>query len=100
MCLKVEQELICEIVPVSSEDLVFSVDIPLFKITDHARLEIKKNSKSPFGDYQRKNGRQMQKCSRQIVQEQKLRVEPHLIDIVVRLLELNMLQKHPPVAAA
>ena len=42
----------------------------------------------------------MQKCSRQIVQEQKLRVEPHLIDIVVRLLELNMLQKHPPVAAA
>ena len=93
MCLKVEQELICEIVPVSSEDLVFSVDIPLFKITDHARLEIKKNSKSPFGDYQRKNGRQ-------IVEEQKLRVEPHLIDIVVRLLELNMLQKHPPVAAA
>ena len=47
-----------------------------------------------------KNGRQMRKCSRQIVQEQKLRVEPHLIDIVVRLLELNMLQKHPPVAAA
>ena len=41
MCLKVEQELICEIVPVSSEDLVFSVDIPLFKITDHAGLEIK-----------------------------------------------------------
>ena len=54
MCLKVELELICEIVPVSSEDLVFSVDIPLFKITDHAGLEIKKNSKSPFGDYQRK----------------------------------------------
>ena len=41
MCLKVELELICEIVPVSSEDLVFSVDIPLFKITDHAGLEIK-----------------------------------------------------------
>ena len=34
----------------------------------------------------------MQKCSRQIVQEQKLRLEPHLIDIVVRLLELNALK--------
>ena len=32
-------------------------------------LKLKKNSKSPFGDYQRKNGRQMQKWSRQIVQE-------------------------------
>ena len=63
-------------------------------------LEIKKNSKSPFGDYQRKSDRQMQKCSRRIVQEQKFRLEPHLIDIVVRLLELNTLQKHPPVAAA
>ena len=42
----------------------------------------------------------MQKYSRQIVQEQKLRLEPHLTDIVVRLLELNTLQKHPPVAAA
>ena len=63
-------------------------------------LEIKKNSKSPFGDYQRKNGRQIKKCSRQIVQEQKLRLEPHLIDIVVRLQELNTLQKHPLVAAA
>ena len=51
-----------------------------------AGLEIKKNCKSPFGDYQRKNGRQMQKCSRQLVQEQKLRLEPHLISIVVRLL--------------
>ena len=36
-------------------------------------LKIKKNSKSPFGNYQRKNGRQIQKCSRQVVQEQKLR---------------------------
>ena len=63
-------------------------------------LKIKKNSKWPFGDYQRKNGRQMQKCSPQIAQEQKLRLEPHLIDIVVRLLELNTLQKHPLVAAA
>ena len=34
----------------------------------------------------------MQECSRQIVQEQKLRLEPHLIDIVVRLLELNTLK--------
>ena len=34
----------------------------------------------------------MQKCSRQIVQEQKLRLDPFLIDIVVRLLELNMLK--------
>ena len=57
-----------------------------------AGLEIKKNSKSPFGNHQRKNGRQMQKCSRQLVQEQKLRLEPHLIDIVVRLLELNTLK--------
>ena len=63
-------------------------------------LKIKKNSKWPFSDYQRKNGRQMQKCSPQIAQEQKLRLEPHLIDIVVRLLELNTLQKHPLVAAA
>ena len=36
----------------------------------------------PFGDYQRQNGRQMQKCS-MIVQEQNLRLEPHLIAIVV-----------------
>ena len=36
-------------------------------------LKIKKNSKSPFGNYQRKNGHQIQKCSRQVVQEQKLR---------------------------
>ena len=42
----------------------------------------------------------MQKCSCQVVQEQKLRLEPHLIDIAVRLLELNMLQKYPPVVAA
>ena len=42
----------------------------------------------------------MQKCSCQVVQEQKLRLEPRLIDIVVRLLELNMLQKYPPVVAA
>ena len=48
-------------------------------------LEVKKNSKSPFGDYRRKNGRQMQKCSRQIVEEQKLKLEPHLISIVFRL---------------
>ena len=48
-------------------------------------LELKKNSKSPFGDYQRKNGRQMQKCSRQIVQEQKLKLGPHLIGIVFGL---------------
>ena len=48
-----------------------------------------------------KNGRQIQKLSRQIVQEQKLRSEPHLIGIVVRLLGLNTLQKfHPPVATA
>ena len=33
------------------------------------------------------------KWSRQIVQDQKLRLQPHLIDIVVRLLELNTLQK-------
>lgn len=33
--------------------------------------KLKKNFKSPFGDYQRKNGRQVQKCDRQIVQEQK-----------------------------
>lgn len=39
----------------------------------------------PFGDYQRQNGRQMQKCS-MIVQEQNLRLEPHLIAIVVQLL--------------
>ena len=51
----------------------------------HAGLELKKISKSPFGDYRRKNGRQMQKCSRQIVQEQKLKLEPHLINIVFRL---------------
>ena len=34
----------------------------------YAGLELKKISKSPFGDYRRKTGRQMQKCSRQIVQ--------------------------------
>ena len=61
-------------------------------ITVQQVLKLKKNSKSPFGNHQRKNGRQMQKCSRQIVQEQKLRLEPHLIDIVVRLLELNTLK--------
>ena len=48
-------------------------------------LELKKISKSAFGDYQRKSGRQMQKCSRQIVQEHKLKLEPHLISIVFRL---------------
>ena len=32
-------------------------------------LELKKICKSPFGDYRRKNGRQMQKCRRQIVQD-------------------------------
>ena len=46
---------------------------------DNSGLELKKKSKSPFGDHRRKNGRQMQKCSRQIVQEQKLKLEPHLI---------------------
>ena len=61
-------------------------------ITVQQVSKLKKNSKSPFGNHQRKNGRQMQKCSRQIVQEQKLRLEPHLIDIVVRLLELNTLK--------
>ena len=66
----------------------------------YAGLEIKKNSKSPFGNYQRKNGRQIQKCSCQIVKEQKFRLDPHLIDIVVWLLELNTFQRHPPVAAA
>ena len=66
----------------------------------YAGLEIKKNSKLPFGNYQRKNGCQIQKCSCQIVQEQKLRLDPHLIEIVVWLLELNMFQRHPPVAAA
>ena len=45
----------------------------------------KKISKSPFGDYRRKNGGQMQKCSRQVVQEQKLKLEPHLNSIVFRL---------------
>ena len=50
-----------------------------------AGLELKKISKSPFSDYRRKNGRQMQKCSRQIVEEQKLKLEPHLISIVFRL---------------
>ena len=29
--LKLEQELISEIVPISSQDLLFGVDIPLFK---------------------------------------------------------------------
>ena len=48
-------------------------------------LELKKISKWPFGDYRRKNGRQMQKCSCQIVQEQKLKLEPHLISVVFRL---------------
>lgn len=48
-------------------------------------LEINKNSKLPFGDHQRQNGRQMQKCSHQIAQKQNLRLEPHLIGIVVRL---------------
>ena len=66
----------------------------------YAGLEIKKNSKLPFGNYQRKNGRQIQKCSCQIVNEQKFRLDPHLIDIVVWLLELNTFQRHPPVAAA
>ena len=37
-----------------------------------------KNSKLPFGNYQRPNGRQMQKCSRQIVQEQNLRLVPDI----------------------
>ena len=61
-------------------------------ITVQQVSKLKKNSKSPFGNHQRKNGRQMQKCSHQIVQEQKLRLEPHLIDIVVWLLELNTLK--------
>ena len=34
----------------------------------------------------------MQKCSHQIVQELKFRLEPRLIDIAVQLLELNTLQ--------
>ena len=50
-----------------------------------AGLELKKISKSPFGDYWRKNGHQMQKCSRQIVQEQKLKLGPHLISIAFGL---------------
>ena len=50
-------------------------------IRNSTGLELKKISKSPFGDYRRKNGRQMQKCSRQIVQEQKFK----LISIVFRL---------------
>ena len=54
-------------------------------IRNSTGLELKKISKSPFGDYRRKSGRQMQKCSRQIVQEQKLKLEPHLISIVFRL---------------
>ena len=48
-------------------------------------LELEKISKSPFGDYRRKNGRQIQKCSRQIEQEQKLKLGPHLIGIVFGL---------------
>ena len=35
MCLELEQQLICEIVSVGSRNLLFSVDIPRFKITDH-----------------------------------------------------------------
>jgi len=35
MCLKLEQELISEIAPISSQDLLFSVDIPFLKATDH-----------------------------------------------------------------
>ena len=50
-----------------------------------AVLELKKISKSPFGNYRRKNGRQMQKCSRQIVEEQKLKLGPHLIGVVFGL---------------
>ena len=78
------------------------VGVPTCMPTVLTGLEIeKKNSSRLLGtSYQRKNGRQMPKCSRQIVQEQKLRLEPHLIGVVVRLLELNTLQKHPPVAAA
>ena len=32
------------------------------------RLEIEKNSKSPFDDFQRKNDCQVKKCSHQVVQ--------------------------------
>ena len=61
----------------------------------------KKNQAAYWRLSKKKNGRQIQKWSRQIVQEQKLRSEPHLIGIVVRLLGLNTLQKfHPPVATA
>ena len=48
----------------------------------------------------KKNGRQMQKLKLPESIEQKLRSEPHLIDLVVRLLELNPWRKHPPVTAA
>ena len=41
-------------------------------------MTLKQNSKSPFGNHQRINGHQMQKCSCQIVQEQKLGLEHHL----------------------
>ena len=65
------------------------------------RARIKKKPSRLLATIKEKNGRQIQKRSRQIVQEQKLRSEPHLIGIVVRLLGLNTLQKfHPPVATA
>ena len=59
--------------------------VPLQNRSIFSGLELKKISKSPFGDYRRKSGRQMQKCSRQIVQEQKLKLEHHLISIVLQL---------------
>ena len=67
----------------------------------YAGLEIKKKFQVAFWQLsKKKNGCQIQKCSCQIVQEQKLRLDPHLIEIVVWLLELNMFQRHPLVAAA
>ena len=38
-------------------------------LLDHkSGLEIENDSKSPFGDFQRKNGHQVKKCSCQVVQ--------------------------------
>ena len=65
--------------------VIFSGYFQIAKKEAKTGLEFKKISKSPFGHYRRKSGRQMQKCSRQIVQEQKLKLEPHLINIVFRL---------------
>ena len=45
--------------------LCATIDRLLYIITG---LKIEKNSKSPFGDFQRKNGCQVQKCSHQVSQ--------------------------------